>query len=83
MMDHYHQFTWTSFDALEKDHQNHWQSVGDFKVIYKKLIWRNQLFFLSFFNLFPRVYQELFCWIFPAKELHIKLKVEKEEGETN
>ncbi|MGY4884211.1 MAG: class I SAM-dependent methyltransferase [Nanobdellota archaeon] len=80
MLDHYHQFTWTSFDGLEENHACHWQSVGNFKTVDKKLVWRKQLFFLSFFNLFPRVYQELFCWIFPARELHIKLKAVKERN---
>jgi len=77
MLDHYHQFTYTSFDALDKHHPCHWQSVGNFKIVKKKLIWRRELKFLSFFNLFPRIYQELFCWIFPAKELSVELKVEK------
>jgi len=77
MLDHYHQFTWTSFDSLDKNHPCHWQSIGNFRVIKKKLVWRKQLFFLSFFNLFPRVYQELFCWIFPAQRMYVELEVQK------
>jgi len=78
MMDHYSFFTWTTFDMLDKNHPNHWQGVGNFKTIKKRLIWRKQLkFFEYFFNLFPRVYQEFFCWWFPARELHIELKVVK------
>lgn len=78
MLDHYHQFTWTSFDALEKNHACHWQSVGDFKIIKKKLIWRKPCFLAQWiFNLIPRVYQEFLCWIFPAKEIQIILKVIK------
>jgi len=77
MLDHYHQFSWTSFDALDAKHPCHWQSVGNFKILKKKLIWRKQLAFFSFFNLFPRVYQEIFCWIFPAKELYAELEVLK------
>jgi SAM-dependent methyltransferase len=81
MLDHYHYFTWTSFDALDKNHACHWQSVGNFKVVKKKLNWRKQLkFFEIIFNIHPkitRIYQELLCWIFPAKELEIVLKVIK------
>ncbi len=78
MLDHYHQFTWTSFDALEKEHICHWQSVGNFKITKKILRWRKIFKPLELlFNLFPRLYQELFCWIFPAKELEIELEVVK------
>jgi predicted SAM-dependent methyltransferase len=81
MLDHYHQFTLTSFDALDKDHACHWQSIGDFKIIKKKLHWRKGLkFFEIIFNLNPkitRIYQELLCWIIPARELEIELKVIK------
>ncbi len=76
-LDHYHHFTYTSFDSLDANHQSHWQSTGNFKTENKKLIWRKQFFFFSFFNLFPRIYQEIFCWIFPAKELRVILKVKK------
>jgi SAM-dependent methyltransferase len=77
MLDHYHQFTYTSFDALDKSHVCNWQNGMNFKVVKKKLIWRPQLKFLSFFNLFPRVYQELLCWILPAKTLYVKLEAIK------
>ncbi|MCK9568368.1 methyltransferase domain-containing protein [Candidatus Pacearchaeota archaeon] len=81
MLDHYHQFTLTSFDALDKKHTCHWQSIGNFKIIKKKLYWRKGLkFFETFFNSNPkilRIYQELFCWIIPARELEIVLKVIK------
>ena len=81
MLDHYHQFTYTSFDALEESHTCHWQSIGNFKIISKKLKWRKLFYPLElFFNLHPiitRIYQELFPYIFPAKELRIKLKVVK------
>src|SRR3989344_3894115 len=66
-MDHYSFFTLTSFDFLDSRHEKHWQGVGDFRIIKRKLHWRRQL----------RIYQELFCWIFPAKELEIELKVVK------
>lgn len=77
-IDHYSFFSWTTFDCLDKNHFGHWQGVGNFKTVYKKLRWRKQLkIFELIFNKFPRVYQELFCWIFPAKDLHIKLRVIK------
>ncbi len=76
MLDHYHQFTWTSFDALEKKHPCHWQSIGNFKIVKKEL--RGRFFGKwNLFNLFPRVYQEYLCWIFPIKNLYIELKVLK------
>lgn len=78
MMDHYSFFTWTSFDALEKGHACHWQSVGNFKTIKKRLRWRKAFKPLElFFGLFPRIYQEFFCWWFPAKELEIELEAIK------
>jgi len=81
MMDHYSFFTWTTFDFLDKNHENHWQGTGNFKVIKKKLKWRRELkFFEWLFNLSPkitRIYQELFCWMIPAKELKVVLKVIK------
>ena len=77
MLDHYHRFTWTSFDALEKGHPCHWQSVGSFVILKKNLRLRRQMRLFSFFNLFPRLYQDVFCWIFPAKELYVELQVLK------
>ena len=78
MLDHYSFYTWTSFDMLEENHPCHWQGIGNFKIIGKKLKWRE--FFYPFellFNLFPRIYQELFCWIIPARELIVVLEVVK------
>jgi predicted SAM-dependent methyltransferase len=78
MMDHYSFYTYTTFDFLEKNHPCHWQGFGNFKIITKKLIWRRELKIFEFvFNKIPRIYQELFCWWFPAKELYIELKVIK------
>ncbi|HNV01502.1 MAG TPA: methyltransferase domain-containing protein [archaeon] len=78
MMDHYSFYSYTTFDFLEENHPCHWQGVGNFKIIQKKLIWRKELKIFEFiFGRFPRIYQELFCWIFPAKELYIELKVIK------
>ncbi len=77
-MTHVRFFTWTTFDFLDEKHSEHWQGVGNFKIIKKKLRWRKQLKFLEYiFGKFPRIYQELFCWWFPAKELVVELKVIK------
>lgn len=80
-IDHYSFFSLTTFDCLDRNHQGYWQGVGNFKTIKKKLVWRKQLkLFEWVFGIHPkitRVYQELFCWIFPAKELQIELKVIK------
>ena len=81
MMDHYSFFSYTTFDFLNKDHVCHWQGFGDFKIISKKLKWRKSMIFFEWiFGSNPkitRIYQELFCWWFPAKELQIELKVIK------
>ena len=80
-IDHYSFYSLTTFDCLDSEHPGPWQGVGDFKTIYKKLTWR--WFYYPFellFNLHPkitRIYQELFCWIIPAKELTIHLEVRK------
>lgn len=78
MLDHYHQFTWTSFDALDSKHPCHWQSIGDFKIVKKKLLWRGPMKIPGFFfNFIPRVYQEVFCWVFPAQGLYVELEARK------
>lgn len=80
-IDHYHFFSYTTFDCLDERHVCHWQGVGNFRTVYKRLKWRRQFFLLEwFFNLTPtmtRIYQELFCWLLPAKELEIELIVLK------
>jgi ubiquinone/menaquinone biosynthesis C-methylase UbiE len=77
-MTHVRFFTWTSFDFMDAKNPRNYDAVGNFKTIYKKLKWRKVFRPLELiFNLFPRTYQELFCWIFPAKELRIVLKVVK------
>lgn len=81
MIDHYSFFTWTTFDLFNESHPGHWQGVGNFKTIKKRLHWRKQLkIFEWIFGIHPkitRIYQEVFCWILPAKELEIELKVIK------
>lgn len=78
---HYHQFSYTSFDLFEPSHSQHWQGCGNFKIIKKELHWRKPfILFELLFNIHPKVtrlYQELFCWILPARELEIILEVIK------
>lgn len=80
-IDHYSFFSLTTFDCLDSDHFGHWQGTGNFKTIKKELHWRNELKLFEFiFNIHPRItriYQEFFCWMVPAKELKIELKVIK------
>ena len=80
-IDHYSFFSWTTFDCLEKNHVGHWQGTGNFKIIKKKLKWRKELRIFEWIfgksAKLTRIYQELFCWWFPAKELQIELKVIK------
>ena len=68
-------FTLTSFDIMDKDNNLHYDAPNvNFKTIKKKLNFRIKILELLF-NLFPRIYQEIFCWIIPARELEIELKV--------
>lgn len=80
-MDHYSFFSWTTFDFLDGDSHLHYQGVGNFKTIYKKLKWRKVFkpwaWFWSLSPRMTRIYQELFCWIIPARELEIHLEVRK------
>lgn len=68
-------FTLTSFDIMDEDSPRHYDAPNvNFKTIKKRLNFRIKL--LGYlFNLFPRIYQEVFCWIIPAKELELELKV--------
>jgi len=85
MIDHYSFYSLTTFDCLDSNHIGHWQGVGNFKTVYKYLSWRRIFKPLEwFFNLnqkILRIYQELFCWWFPAKELRIELEVNKNKEE--
>jgi len=78
-MTHIRFFTWTSFDFLNKDNPLSYDAPDvNFKIIFKRLIWRKPFkLFELLFNLTPRLYQEIFCWIFPARQLYVELEVEK------
>ncbi len=71
-------FTYTTFDLFDKEHSQHWQGLGNFKIIKKQLKWRPNIFwFLNYSEFLIKVYQNFFCWIFPARELIIQLEVKK------
>ncbi len=78
-MTHTRFFTWTTLDFLDADNPGHYDAPNvDMKTIKKRLYWRKCFKPLELlFNLFPRVYQELFCWWLPARELYVKLEVNK------
>ena len=78
-MTHIRFFTCTSFDFLDSTNPFHYDSPKvDMRTVKKKLHWRRPFrLFEYIFNLNPRLYQELFCWILPAKELELELKVVK------
>lgn len=81
-MTHIRFFTYTSFDFLDKNNYLHYDAPNvNFKMIHKKLNWRKIFkpieLFWNFNPELTRIYQELFCWWFPAKELEIELKVIK------
>ncbi|HLD55569.1 MAG TPA: hypothetical protein VJB35_04890, partial [Candidatus Nanoarchaeia archaeon] len=73
---HIRRFTWTTFDLFNPEHPEHFHSDLKFKIFKKELRGR----FLGNktpFNLFPRIYQEYLCWIFPTKEIFYLLEVLK------
>ena len=71
-------FTYTTFDLFQKGHCQHWQGVGDFKIIKKELKWRPNIFWiLNKSEFLIKIYQNFFCWIFPAYELIVELEVRK------
>lgn len=73
---HIRKFTWTTFDLFDPKHPEHFHTDIKFKIIKKELRSR----FLGnkiIFNLFPRIYQEYLCWIFPVKEIYYVLEVLK------
>lgn len=69
-------FTWTTFDLFEKNHSQHFHTTLNFKIRNKRLFGRfSKKYHLA--NLFPRIYQEYLCWIFPVKEIKYELEVIK------
>jgi len=80
-IDHYSFYSITTFDCLSSLNENHWQGVGDFRVIYKKLRWKRILlpfqWLFTLNNKMTRLYQEFLCWIIPARELEVFLEVRK------
>ncbi len=73
---HIRKFTWTTFDLFDPKHAEHFHSNLNFRVLKKEL--RSRFFGnKTIFNLFPRIYQEYLCWIFPIKEIYYELEVIK------
>lgn len=73
---HIRRFTWTTFDLFDPNHTEHFHTDIKFKVVKKEL--RSRFFGSKTpFNLFPRLYQEYLCWIFPVKEIYYELEVLK------
>lgn len=73
---HVRRFTWTTFDLFDPNHVEHFHTDIKFRIVKKELRDR----FLGAktpFNLFPRLYQEYLCWIFPVKEIYYELEVLK------
>lgn len=70
-------FTLTSFDFMDVNNPRHYDAPNvNFETIRRRLNFRKAMKpFELLFNLFPRVYQEIFCWIIPARELELELKV--------
>lgn len=80
-IEHKHFFTYTTLDAVDRSNPIHFRNPFcnkvNFKIIKKKLNWRKQLFFFEIFNLCPRLYQELFPYIFPARSISYVLEAVK------
>jgi len=74
---HIRRFTWTTFDLFAPNHAEHFHTDIKFRVLKKELrsrFMKNK----TIFNLFPRLYQEYLCWIFPVKEISYVLEVIKD-----
>jgi len=69
-------FSWTTFDLFNPEHGEHFHTGIKFKITDRYLSSR---FFgkNTPFNLFPRIYQEYLCWIFPVRSIHFELEVMK------
>ncbi|MBT3642968.1 methyltransferase domain-containing protein [archaeon] len=76
-IDHKHFFGITTFNTITQKEKNHFRgpfnSLMNFEIINRRLIWRK--FFKPLENLINisyktmRIYQELFCWILPARAI--------------
>ena len=81
-MTHIRFFSLTSFDFFDEKHKNYYDAPKiNMRVIKKSLHWRRIFYPLEFLlnlnYITLRIYQELFCWIIPARELEIWLEVRK------
>lgn len=69
-------FSWTTFDLFNPNHSEHFHTGIKFKIT-KRYLKSRFLKKYTPFNLFPRIYQEYLCWIFPVRAIHFELEVIK------
>jgi len=74
-------FSLTSFDFFDKRNPRNYDAPNvNMEVTKKVLHWRKCFIFMELLNKSPkllRIYQEVFCWILPARELEVELKIKK------
>jgi predicted SAM-dependent methyltransferase len=88
-LDHYGRFTYTSFDSFNKSKENknknhknyYWWAGANFKTIKKELHFRPKLKLIEWIfkksKKFQYIYEDYLCYLLPAKELEVWLKVVK------
>ena len=80
-MTHVRFFTLTTFDFLDARSKVHYDApMVDMRILKKRLRWRRIFSFMHILNnsqKLLRIYQEILCWIIPARELEIWLEVNK------
>lgn len=80
-MTHVRFFTLTTFDFLDGENPNHYDAPKvDMKTVRKKLKWKGPFFFMRVLNgsqKLLRIYQEVFPYFIPAREMELWLKVRK------
>ena len=80
-MTHVRFFSLTTFDFLDAENSYHYDAPDvDMKTIRKKLKWRWLFFYMRILNKSQkllRIYQEIFPYVIPAREIELWLKVRK------
>ena len=74
-----HRFSYRTFEHFEQG-TDYFDMLNksNFKIVERKILFSEALSFLNFIpNLFPKVYERFFAYIFPSQSLYIKLKVVK------
>lgn len=75
-------FTALTFEYFTKDSDHSYYTKARLEIIERKLIFDSSRpllskFFDLFLNLNVRFYERFLCWIFPAGEIYVKLKIIK------